>query len=146
VSTIRAGERVEVHAKSLGRSFEGRVARFAARVDTATRTMITEVDVANPAGAIMPGMYAEVSLQAERRERVLTAPLEGLERSGTSARVFAVGDGGVVRIVPVQLGVEDSRRAEIVSGLAESDLIITGRRTGLNPGDKVKPKLMESDR
>jgi len=146
VSTIRAGERVEVRVKSLGRSFEGRVARFAARVDTATRTMITEVDVANPTGAIMPGMYAEVSLQAERRERILTAPLEGLERSGTSARVFAVNDAGVVRIVPVQLGVEDSRRAEIVSGLGESDLIITGRRTGLNAGDKVKPKLMESDR
>ena len=53
---------------------------------------------------------------------------------------------GVVRIVPVQLGVEDSRRAEIVSGLGESDLIITGRRTGLNAGDKVKPKLLESDR
>ena len=30
----------------------------------------------------------------------------------------------------MQLGVEDSRRAEIVSGLGESDLIITGRRTG----------------
>jgi multidrug efflux pump subunit AcrA (membrane-fusion protein) len=90
-------------------------------------------------------MYAEVSLQAERRERILTAPLEGLERSGATARVFAV-NAGVVRIVPVQLGVEDSRRAEIVSGLGESDLIITGRRTGLNAGDKVKPKLMESDR
>ena len=46
----------------------------------------------------------------------------------------------------MQLGVEDSRRAEIVSGLGESDLIITGRRTGLNAGDKVKPKLPESDR
>jgi RND family efflux transporter MFP subunit len=145
VSTIRTGERVEVRVKSLGRTFEGRIARFAARVDTATRTMITEVDVANLAGTIMPGMYAEVSLPVERHSGVLTAPLEGLERTGTSARVFRVGDGGVVRIVAVQLGVEDSRRVEIISGLSEDDLIITGRRTGLNPGDKVKPKLLDSD-
>ena len=55
--------------KSLGRSFEGRVARFAAKVDPATRTMITEVDVPNPTGTIMPGMYAEVSLQVERIDR-----------------------------------------------------------------------------
>jgi RND family efflux transporter MFP subunit len=146
VPSVHPNEPVEVRVKSLGRIFEGRVARFAAKVDPATRTMITEVDVANPTGAIMPGMYAEVRLQVERHKGILTAPLEGLERSGGSTRAYAVDETGIVRIVPVQLGVEDAQRAEIVSGLRESDLIITGRRAGLNAGDKVKPKLLDSDR
>ncbi len=145
-ASIRLGEPVEAHVGSLGRSFEGRVARFAAKVDPATRTMITEVDVPNPTGAIMPGMYAEVSLQVAHRSDVLTAPLDGLERAGASARVFAVDEAGTVRIVPVQLGVEDAARAEIVSGLRESDLIITGKRAGLSAGDRVKAKLPDTDR
>jgi RND family efflux transporter MFP subunit len=144
--SVRTNQPVEVHVKSLGRSFEGRVARFAAKVDPATRTMITEVDVANPTGTIMPGMYAEVRLQMARHTGILTAPLEGLERSGATTRAYAVDQAGVVRIVPVQLGVEDAQRAEVVSGLQESDLIITGRRAGLTAGDKVKPKLGDNDR
>jgi RND family efflux transporter MFP subunit len=145
-ASIRLGEPVEARVGSLGRSFAGRVARFAAKVDAATRTMITEVDVPNPTGTIMPGMYAEVSLQVAHRSGVLTVPLDGLERAGASARVFAVDEAGAVRIVPVQLGVEDAARAEIVSGLHESDVIITGKRSGLRAGDRVKPKLPDTDR
>ena len=79
-------------------------------------------------------------------EGILTAPLEGRRTQGSVARVFAVDDAGVVRIVPVQLGVEDAHRAEIVSGLSEGDLMITGRRAGLNAGDKVKQSWWSPDR
>ena len=144
VSTVRVGRPVEVRVKSLGRSFEGRVARFAGKVDQSTRTMITEVDVPNPTRVILPGMYAEVSIQTKEHDNVLTAPLDAIERTGSSTRVYAVDRAGIIRIVPVQLGVEDALRAEIVSGLEESDLVISGRRAGLKAGDKVKPKLLDS--
>jgi RND family efflux transporter MFP subunit len=142
-STVRVGQPAEVQVKSLGRSFEGRVARFAGKVDQATRTMITEVDVANPTGVIMPGMYAEVALETKQHEGVLTAHLDAIERTGSATRVYTVDNAGVIRIVPVRLGVEDPLRAEIVSGLQESDLVITGRRAGLNAGDRVKPKILD---
>ncbi len=144
VSTVHVGRPVEVQVKSLGRSFQGRVARFAGKVDQSTRTMITEVDVSNPNRVILPGMYAEVSLQTKEHDNVLTAPLDAIERVGSTARVYTVDNAGVIQIVPVQLGVEDALRAEIVSGVAESDLVISGRRAGLKAGDKVKPKLLES--
>jgi RND family efflux transporter MFP subunit len=143
VPTIRPGQPVEVRVKSLGRSFGGRVARRADKVDAATRTMTTEVDVPNPGGVILPGMYAEVAIQVERHAGVLTAPLEALERSGGAARVYVVDLGQTIRIVPVQLGLEDAQRAEITSGVQEGDLIVAGRRSGLNAGDKVIPKLVE---
>lgn len=146
VSVVRIGQPVEVQVKSLGRSFQGRVARFAGKVDQATRTMITEVDVANPARVILPGMYAEVALQTKQHESILTAPLEAIERSGSSTRVYTVDGAGAIKVVPVQLGVEDAARAEILSGLQESDLVIIGRRAGLNAGDRVKPKVMDSGR
>jgi RND family efflux transporter MFP subunit len=141
--TIRTGQSVEVRVKSLGRSFEGRVARFAARLDTATRTMVTEVDVSNPSGVMMPGMYAEVSLDSNQHGDVLSAPIEAIERAGSATRVYAIDKSGVVRIVPVQIGVEDAHRAQVLSGLVENDIVITGRRTGLNAGDKVRAKVSE---
>ena len=143
VSSVRVGQPVEVRVKSMGRNLQGRVSRFASKVDLSTRTMVTEVDVPNPDGLLMPGMYAEVSLQLKQREGVLTAPLDAIERVGTATRVYKVDPDGVIRIVPVQLGVEDSRVAEAVSGLNESDLVVVGRRAGLNAGDKVKPRVIE---
>jgi RND family efflux transporter MFP subunit len=146
VPAIRVGQPTEVHVKSLGRSFQGRVARLASKVDSATRTMTTEVDVANPAGVILPGMYAEVAVETKQRDDVLTAPVDAIERTGSAARVWTVDASGTIAVAPVQLGIEDAHRVEIVSGLRESDLLITGRRTGLKAGDKVVPKVMELDR
>ncbi len=143
-SSIRVGQPVEVRVTSLQRSFDGRVSRFASRIDPSTRTMITEVDVPNPNGVILPGQYAEVSLQSAEHQSVLTAPLEAIERAGATARVYKVDQGGAVQIVPVQLGLEDASRAEILSGLQESDLVITGRRTALKAGDRVKAKLTDA--
>ena len=137
------GQPVTVHVKSMERSIEGRVSRFAARVDQATRTMITEVDVANPTGLIMPGMYAEVALQLKKHEGVLVVPLDAIERAGTNTRVFAVDSAGVLRLAAVQLGAEDSSRAEVIPGLQECDLVVIGRRAGLNAGDKIKPKILD---
>jgi RND family efflux transporter MFP subunit len=145
VSAVRIGQPVEVRVKSLERGFEGRVSRFAARVDTSTRTMITEVDVLNPAGTILPGMYAEVALETSQHKDVLTAPVDAVDRAGTATRVYTVDQGGVIRVVPVQLGIEDPTRVEIVSGVQESDLVITGRRTGLKAGDKVVPKILTAN-
>lgn len=144
VATVKVGQPVEVRVRSLDRSFDGRVARFAGKVDLATRTMITEVDVPNPSGVILPGMYAEVTLQTKEREGVLTAPLEALERSGANVRAYTVGKDGTVKILPVQIGLEDAHRAEIVSGLQDGDLVVTGRRAGLNAGEKVRSKIVES--
>ena len=145
VQTIRTGQPVEVQVKSLNRSFAGRVARFASRLDTATRTMVTEVDVPNPAGLLMPGMYAEVSLESNQYADVLSAPVEAIERAGNAARVYGIDKSGAVRIIPVQLGVEDAHRAQILSGLAEGDLVINGSRSGLNAGDKVKAKVVNGE-
>lgn len=140
VPSIQIGRPVEVRVNSMDRNFSGRIARMASRVDTATRTMVVEVDVPNPGRVLMPGMYAEVSVESARHD-VLSVPLEALERTGSAARLYLIDKSGAIRVTPVQLGVEDARRAQILSGAIENDLVVTGRRTGLKAGDKVTPKI-----
>lgn len=142
VPRIRNGQPVEVRVRSLDRVFSGRVTRFAARLDATTRTMITEVDVPNPDGAMMPGMYAEVSLESTAPKETLAVPLEAVEHSSSGTRVYAVNPAGEIRVVAVELGTQDSGRAEVLSGLQQDDVVITGRRAGLNAGDRVRTKLV----
>jgi RND family efflux transporter MFP subunit len=141
VPSIRTGENVSVNVPVLHRTFPGRVTRFADKVQMATRTMDTEVDVPNPNLVLVPGMYAEVVLNVDRRDHVLTVPLDAVEGTGSGARAYTVNDAGVIGIVPVSTGVQNSQSIEILSGLAEGQQVITGRHAGLREGEKVSPKI-----
>jgi RND family efflux transporter MFP subunit len=143
VPLIHLGGRVDVRVSALHQSFPGRVARFSDEVDPSTRTMKTEVDVPNPTLVLVPGMYAEVDLITEQRKNVLSVPVEALDGSGSTARVFTVQPSGAIRIVPVGVGIETAREVEIRSGeLKEGDNVVVGSRAGLQDGIKVQPKVI----
>jgi RND family efflux transporter MFP subunit len=143
VPLIHLGEPVDVRVSALHRSFPGRVARFSDEVDQSTRTMKTEVDVPNPTLVLIPGMYAEVDLITEQRKNVLSVPVEAVDGSGSSARVFLVKPSGAIQIVPVGLGIETAREIEIRSGdLKDGDDVVVGSRSGLKDGNKVQPKVI----
>lgn len=143
VPLIHLGESVDVRVSSLHRSFPGRVARFSDRVDQSTRTMKTEVDVENPTLVLVPGMYAEVDLVTDQRKNVISVPVEAVDGSSNSARVFRVADSGAIQIVPVELGIETARQIEIRSGdLKEGDKVVVGPRSGLKEGARVQPKVI----
>jgi multidrug efflux pump subunit AcrA (membrane-fusion protein) len=105
--------------------------------------MKTEVDVPNQSLLLIPGMYAEVDIVTEQRKNVLTVPVEAVDGSGSSARVFTVQPSGAIQVVPVRLGIETARRIEILSGdLKDGDDVVVGSRAGLKDGNKVQPKLI----
>jgi len=55
-------------------SFKGRVARTSSSLDAQSRTLLTEVEVANPKGILLPGMYAMVSFTADRVDPPFLVP------------------------------------------------------------------------
>jgi RND family efflux transporter MFP subunit len=137
VAEIRDGQIVDVNVVSLGRTFKGKVTRYADSVQMDTRTMNTEVDVPNRDGSLVPGMYTEVHLHLADRPNVLSVPLDAVEGIGTSVQqVYLVRDG-VLHLVPVKVGLQTSTRVEIVSGLKRGDQVVVGRHTGLGDGEKI---------
>jgi len=145
VSRVHVGETVEVRVSSVGRTFPGRVARFANKIQQSTRTMDTEVDVSNSSLTLIPGMYAEVNLRVDERRNALSIPLEAVDRSGPTARVYAVISPGVIHITPVMLGLESDQRVEVRSGLHEGDAVVVGRHAGLKDGQQVQAKSLEAE-
>src|SRR2546425_10728257 len=73
-----------------GRSFDGKISRFAYALDEASKTMLAEIDLANPKLVLRPGMYALVKIGIERKEDALLLPAETvlIERAGAS--VFTI--------------------------------------------------------
>jgi RND family efflux transporter MFP subunit len=143
VPLVHLGGTVNVRVSALNRSFPGRIARFADKVDEATRTMKTEVDVPNPSLVLVPGMYAEVKLITAARRNVLTVPVEAVDGAGDLTRVFTVAPAGEIHIVPVSLGIQTAREVEIHSGdLKDGDDVVVGPRSGLKEGAKVRPKVI----
>lgn len=143
VSDIHLGGPVQVRVPALGKVFQGRVARFADQVDTATRTMHTEVNVPNPRLELVPGMYAYASLVLDRRHDALAVPVQAVNHSEDQATVFVVDAGNKIEERPVNLGMETPSEVEILSGLNESDRVVVGNRSQLQKGEVVRPKVVE---
>ncbi|MES1257933.1 MAG: efflux RND transporter periplasmic adaptor subunit [Acidobacteriota bacterium] len=147
VAGIHFGQTVSVRVSSLNRTFKGRVTRFANKLQMSTRTMDTEVDVPNPGLLLIPGMYAEVNLTLLRHDHTLTVPPDAIDGAGSaSPRVYAVDAANTIRILPVSIGLETSRRVEVLAGLKDGDAVVTGRHTDLTEGERVQPKFVEFDK
>jgi RND family efflux transporter MFP subunit len=140
VAHIRVGAPVDVRVDAVKRTFAGTVARFSNKVNSDTRTMETEVDVANPDQTLVAGMYAQASLAVADVKGVLTIPVEALDRGEDKSTVLVVENGKVARR-EVRIGLEAPARLEIVSGLNEGDLVVVGNRSQLRPGTIVTARI-----
>ena len=142
VRFIHVGDHVDVHVPSLNRTFPGKVARFSVDVREDTRTMHTEVDVANPQRVLVPGLYADAEIALDRKVDVLTAPVQALIHAGNKTTVFVVNRDGELEDRDVQLGLQTANDAEIVSGLNEGEQVVVSDRSGLKAGEKVHPQTV----
>jgi RND family efflux transporter MFP subunit len=143
-SQIRLGDVVNVRVEALHSDIQGKVARFAASLDQQTRTMVTEIDFENKNGHLLPGMYAETKLALQGKNNVLTVPLEAVSRNGNDATVLSVNAQNEIEEKRVTLGLEDSTRVEVVSGLNERDRVVIGNRSQFRAGERVQPTAVES--
>jgi RND family efflux transporter MFP subunit len=137
VPYIKTSVPVRVHVDELPqKAFPGTVTRFAYALDQPTKSMLAEIELANPSGDLRPGMYASVQLELERRRDALLVPAAAVlvEKAGTS--VFVVLEGKAKK-TPVNTGFADGTHFEILDGVtANQPVILVGKRT-LNDGQPV---------
>ncbi len=127
---IRPGQPARLQISSLpGRYFTGAVARTANSLDPSSRTMLVEVHVPNPDGALLPGMYAQVDLDSARAHPPLLVPTDALIIRSDGTSVAVVRPDHKVHLQKVEAGRDYGDRLEVLSGLNEGDTIIP------NPGD-----------
>jgi RND family efflux transporter MFP subunit len=128
---LRPGADADVFVASLGgRAFKGRVVRTAGALDAATRTMLTEVDVPNGDGTLLPGMYAQVRLAVTHAAPALLLPANALVVRATGPQAAVLRDGRV-HFAKLTLGRDLGTDIEVLSGLDDGAVVV------LNPSDDV---------
>lgn len=119
--------------------FEGHVARSAGALDSATRTLSTEVRVANPDGKLLAGMYAEVSLKLPRARRVFELPATVLSNDANGLRIGVVTEDNQVRYQRVTIERDLGATIQVASGLDGSERVIQVASADLGEGQRVEP-------
>lgn len=135
---IGASARLRVDAIP-DRMFTATVSRFSRALDPQTRTMRTEVLVANGDGALTPGMFGRISLDLERRANVITLTPAGVRFQKDQAYVFVAAKDHAQR-VDLTIGADDGVRLEVVSGLAGGEAIIVNASAPLADGTPIAVK------
>ena len=106
-------------------------------LDPTTRTLHTEVDVANGDGLLRPGMYARVSIDLAEAQAACIVPTTAVVTAENRAWCFVVENGKAVR-KPVTLGLTSGNEVEITSGLSGDELVIQGKGASLASGRAVE--------
>jgi RND family efflux transporter MFP subunit len=121
-----------------GRTFSGTLVRNANAIDTASRTLLVEVDVDNPTGELLPGSYVSVHLKLPGGAgHGLTIPANTILFRSEGLRVGVVRNGHA-QLVPITVGRDYGNELEVVSGLTLRDQVIANPADSLVSGEPVR--------
>jgi Cu(I)/Ag(I) efflux system membrane fusion protein len=122
---VRPGDAVEARVAALpGSVFKGRVGAVLPEVNAATRTLKARIELGNPGGALMPGMFATIAFASGRGAEALLVPSEAVIHTGRRSVVMLAQDGGSFQPVDVEPGEEADGMTEIRKGLAAGQKIV----------------------
>ena len=122
------------------RSIDRKVSRAASALNPATRTMRTQIDLPNPDGRLLHGMYVQVVLELDPHENALTIPATALLTEGKDQFVYTVKNEKAVR-TSVKIGLDDGIRLEVTEGLNDDDRVVVTGKGLVTPGAPIRPVL-----
>jgi RND family efflux transporter MFP subunit len=145
--SVKSGQRADISiAEMNGRKFTGVVTRTSNALDPSTRTLLTEVQVPNAGGVLMPGMFAQVDLTVPRKEPPLLIPGDTLVVRADGPQVAVVQPDATIHFIRITLGRDFGDRLEVLSGLELGQQIAVNPSDVVREGVKVKPVAMAAEK
>ncbi len=119
------------------RTFPGKVTRFAKALAPGTRTLLTEIDVPNPDGALSPGVYCTVELHIPRKTPSVLVPADAIVFNGDGVQVAVIEDGSA-HFHKVTVARDFGTEVEVRDGIKPGDEVILKPMVNLADGSKVQ--------
>jgi len=136
---VRKGDKAEVRVAGIpGRTFMGKVAQIYPYFEEKTRTNKVRLEFNNSDLALKPDMFANVELLSNRQVNALTVPEEAIVRTGTHDQVFVQRAPGQYEPRKVTIGVVANGKVQIVSGVAEGEVVVTSSGFMIDSESKLK--------
>jgi RND family efflux transporter MFP subunit len=124
------------------RQYAGKVARTSEAINPQARTLRVEVDIANPKGEFVPGMYVQVGFALPSRGLV-QVPAAALLFRASGPEVARVGSDGHLSFRPVTIGRDDGRVVEIASGVSAGERLALNVSSQISEGQLVRVRTPE---
>jgi RND family efflux transporter MFP subunit len=136
--SVKDGETASVSVRQLqGRTFDGHVTRTAGSLDPASRTLNVEIDVPNPTGELLGGMFAQATIAVAVSHRVVRVPSSAVITDARGNHVATVDGSGGVHLVEVVRGLDNGREIELVDGLAGGEQVMVNPGADVTDGTRV---------
>jgi RND family efflux transporter MFP subunit len=133
MSLVQPGAHVDVLVREIpNRVFRGTVARNARALDAASRTLLTEIQIPNKSGVLVPGMYVQVKFEITNATPPLLIPANTLVVRSDGPQVAIVGPSNTVHYSRLELGRDFGDQVEVVAGIDD------GAQLVVNPSDNVR--------
>jgi len=137
---VNVGQEVDLSFKEVpGRAFPGKVVRTAGSLDAATRTLRTEIQVANQAGELVPGLFAEVKFKVQREQPPISIPARALILQTDGPQVATLGADNKVLLASVVISRDLGNTIELASGLPVGTRFVANPNDTLRDGTTVSP-------
>lgn len=131
---IKVGESTNVTLQEFpGQKFSAKIARTAEAIDPNTRTLLTEVDVPNKDGRLLPGSFGEVHFAVGSNVDKVTVPVNAMLFRAQGAQLAVVGPDKKVQLRAINIGKDYGTSLEILGGVSVADRVI------INPSDSLEP-------
>ena len=132
-------QQIALGAQRPDRQFLGKVTRTADALQSGTRTLLTEVDLHNPDGALSAGIYCTVELEIPRRTPSVAVPADALIFNRDGVQV-AVVNNGRAEVHKVSVTRDMGTQVEVGAGVKAGDQVILNPPVNLVDGSKVQPR------
>ena len=129
-----------------GQKFLGKVVRTSEAIEVSTKTLLTEVDVPNHNGALLPGGYAQAHLQVKVTGARLAVPVNALLFRSEGLRAVVVDASHHARLKPITVGRDYGNTLEVLEGLDANDWIVLNPADSLDDGQEVHVKELPANR
>jgi len=127
-----------------GQKFQGKVVRSAEAIDLATRTHLTEVDVPNRSGQLLPGGFAQVHLEVKAVGQPMQVPVNALLFRSEGLRAVIITAEHKTHLQPLVIGRDYGNTLEVLSGLKADDWIVLNPADSLDDNQKVNIKQVNN--
>ena len=140
-SSIKPGRKVEINVREFPQDkFTGKVSRTTSALDPASRTLLVEVQTANPNYKLLPGMYATVKIEVAFAEPPIRIPATALVIRAEGSQVVTVTKDQKAHFQKVVIGRDYGNELYISSGIEPGATLIVNVTDALHDGVSVRPR------
>ena len=134
VNQLSEGDTITIEKS--GMEYQGTITEISSMIDASTGLFKVKSSVEN-GDALATGSAVKLYVTSDKADNVLSIPVDAVYYSGGDAFVYTY-DNGTVHKVPVEVGIYDSEKAQILSGITAGDRVITSWSSELFEGSRVQ--------